>query len=139
MNAQNEKEETEYILQDLLRTRSKDDIIRDVCWRTKCSWAEAESLFSKVAQENKKVIQQEKSPLRLLISIFGTAVGLIWIGSVAYRVFKTLIPWWVENGSMTGYVLPDTPWVLAGELAAALAIVILSMILTSQQLKTIRG
>ena len=39
------REETQYIIQDLLRSRPKDDIIRDVCWRTKCTWQEGETAF----------------------------------------------------------------------------------------------
>ncbi len=133
------REETQYIIQDLLRSRTKDDIIRDVCGRTSCTWQEGEYLVEQVMRENKKTVQQEKSPLRLLISLLAIAVGLIWVGSVAFRVLPTLLPWLAENGSLAGYVLPDSAWVLGGELAVALAMIITGIVLTIDQLKTIRG
>jgi hypothetical protein len=139
MDPQVIREETQYIIQDLLRSRNKDDIIREVCWRSKCTWQEGEYMVDRVIRENKKVIQQEKSPLRLLISMLAIAVGLIWVGSVAFRVLPTLVPWLTENGSLAGYALPDSPWVLGGELTVALAMIITGIVLTIQQLKTIRG
>ena len=53
MDPQTEKQESQYILDDLLRTRNRDDIIREVCWRTNCSWVEAEYLLERTERENK--------------------------------------------------------------------------------------
>jgi hypothetical protein len=134
-----EKQETEYILQDLLRSRNRNDIISGVCHRTSCTWVEAEYLLEKVMRNNRKFIRQETNPLRLIVSILGAAVGLIWITSNVFTVLRSMLPWLAENGSLAGYTLPDSPWLLAGETVVALAMVIIGMFLTQQQLKIIRG
>ena len=134
-----EKQEIEYILQDLLRSVNRNDIIAGVCHRTECTWVEAEYLLEKVLRHHKKFIRQETNPLRLIVSILGTAVGLIWIASNVFGVLRTMLPWLAQNGSLAGYTLPDSPVLLAGEIVVALAMVIIGMYLTQQQLKIIRG
>lgn len=134
-----EKQETEYILNDLLASRPRNDIITEVCWRTKCSWQEGAALLDKVLYENKKFIRQETNPLRLLVSILGIIVGLIWIGVNAYDVSKTLLPWLAQYGSLSGYTLPDSPGMLAAETLVALVMIVIGIVLTRQQLKITRG
>jgi hypothetical protein len=137
MDPQIAKQESEYILMDVLRSRSKDDIIREVCWRTGCSWIEAEYLVERTMRENKKVIRQEKSPIRLGISILATVVGFIWTVSTIIRIATPLIRYLGENGTLTGYILPRSTWGLAVELLVALTMIVVGMILTMQQMKAI--
>jgi len=134
-----EKQETQYILQDLLSSRNRNDIISGVCYRTSCTWVEAEYLVEKVMRNNRKFIRQETNPLRLIVSIIGTAFGLIWIAINVVGVLRTMIPWLAKNGSLSGYTLPDSPWLLAGEIVVALAMVVIGMFLTRQQLKILNG
>jgi len=131
------KQESEYIVTDLLRSRNKDDIIREVCWRTGCSWVEGEYLVERTTRENKKLIRQEKSPIRLGISILASAVGLIWVVSVIIRAATPPIRYLGDNGTLTGYILPRSTWGLAVELLAALTMIVVGMILTMQQMKSI--
>ena len=131
------KQESEYIVTDLLRSRNKDDIIREVCWRTGCSWVEGEYLVERTTRENKKLIRQEKSPIRLGISILASAVGLIWVGSVIIRAATPLIRYLGENGTLTGFILPRSTWGLAVELLVALTMIVVGMILTMQQMQSI--
>jgi hypothetical protein len=138
MDPQVMKQESEYILQDLLRSRSKDDIIREVCWRTGCSWIEGEYLVERTMRENKKLIRQEKSPIRLGISIFASVIGLVWVGSVTVRTATPLIRYMAENESMAGYALPGGIVGLAIELIVGLTMSVVGMVLTIQQLKSIR-
>jgi len=131
------KQESEYIVTDLLRSRNKDDIIREVCWRTGCSWVEGEYLVERTTRENKKLIRQEKSPIRLGISILASVVGLIWVVTVIVRAATPLIRYLGENSTLTGYVLPRSTWGLAVELLVALTMIVVGMILTMQQMKSI--
>jgi len=133
------REETQYIIQDLLRSRPKDDIIRDVCWRTKCTWQEGEYLVERVQRENKKVIQQEKSPLRMLISISAIAVGLFWLGTLVFQTVPLLIEYARKNGGLQGFTYPGDTFRLVLELVSSVILILYGAILTSQQLKTIRG
>ena len=139
MDPQVIKEETQYIIHDLLQSRNKDDIIREVCWRTKCTWAEGEYLVERVQRENKKTIQQEKSPMRMFISISAVAVGLFWLGTIAFQVIPLLITYSQKNGGLQGFTYPGDTFRLVLELVSSLVLILYGAILTSQQLKTIRG
>ncbi len=107
MDPQTGKTGNEYILDDLLRSRNRDDIIREVCWRTNCSWVEAEYLLERTERENKVVLRQEKSPIRMFISILAAALGLVW---TVVSLIRLLSPYMntrvAAEQSLQGYAWP---------------------------------
>ncbi len=137
LNKELERELTSYILKELLRSRDPSDIIREVVLRSNCSWVQGEYLLERTIRENKNVIRQEKSPIRLGISILASAVGLIWVVSVIIRAATPLIRYLGENGTLTGYILPRSTWGLVVELLVAVTMIVVGMILTMQQMKSI--
>jgi len=137
LNKELERELTSYILKELLRSRDRSDIIREVVLRSNCSWVQGEYLLERTMRENKNIIRQEKSPIRLGISILASAVGLIWVVSVIIRAATPLIRYLGENGTLTGYILPRSTWGLVVELLVAVTMIVVGMILTMQQMKSI--
>jgi hypothetical protein len=133
-----EKQETEYIIKDLLSSRSHDDIIRDVCYRTKCTWLEAQYLLERTLRENKKQIQREKNPLRLLVSILAIAVGLVWLGSICLEALPPMLSFAHLNGTLAGYQFPQGSFEMLFELVVAVGMIILAIALIVQQLRTTR-
>ena len=138
MDKQLEKQETEYILKDLLRSRNQDDIIREVCWRTGCEWIEAEYLLERTIRENKALLRQEKSPLRMGISILAAAAGLVWVMILLIGLLAPLVRYWLENSrTLTGYVWAPVTGGFLFQLVLAIALIVIGIILITQQLKMI--
>ena len=139
MDPQTEKQEAQYILDDLLRSRNRDDIIREVCWRTGCSWVEGEYLLERTERENKTVLRQEKSPIRMFISILAAFLGLVWM---VISLIRLLSPFLSHRMSADQSLLPYTwPADTAGlviQVLVGLGMLVTGLILTIQQLKVIR-
>ncbi len=139
MDPQTEKQETQYILDDLLRTRNRDDIVREVCWRTNCSWVEAEYLLERTERENKVVLRQEKSPIRMFISILAAALGLVWMVVSLIRLLSPYMNTRVAaEQSLQGVAWPAETTGLVIQTVVGLGMLVTGLILTIQQLKTIR-
>src|SRR5512133_2121111 len=139
MDPQTEKQEAQYILDDLLRSRNRDDIIREVCWRTNCSWVEGEYLLERTERENKVVLRQEKSPIRMFISILAVVLGLVWMIISLIRIFSPYMSYrMAADQSQTGYAWPADTAGLVIQIVIAVAMLVTGLVLTIQQLKVIR-
>ena len=133
-----EKQESEYILKDLLSSRNQDDIIRDVCYRTKCSWIEAEYLMERTVRENKRQLRWEKNPLRLLVSILAIGAGLVWLASIALEAMRPMLAYSHATGTLAGYPAPPFSFEMLFEVVVALGMIALALVLTVQQLRALR-
>ena len=139
MDPQLEKQEAEYILVDLLHSRNRDDIIREVCWRTNCSWVEGEYLLERTERENKVVLRQEKSPVRMFISILAAFLGLVWMVISLIRLLSPYVSYrMAADQSLQGYAWPADTAGLVIQVLVGLGMLVTGLVLTIQQLKVIR-
>ena len=139
MDLQTEKQEVEYILVDLLHSRNRDDIIREVCWRTNCSWVEGEYLLERTERDNKVALREQKSPIRLFISILAAVLGLVWIVISLIRLLSPYVSYRMAAAqSLQAYAWPVGSAGLVIQVIVGLGMLVTGLILTIQQLKVIR-
>lgn len=139
MEKQLEKDLRAYILQELLRSRNRGEIITEVCHRANCAWVEGEYLLESTERDNKVLLRQEKSPLRMGISILAATAGLVWVLVLLIHMLAPLVHYWLENSrTLTGYVWVPVTGAFLFQLVLAVALIIIGMLLVSQQLKSIR-
>ena len=77
------EELTTFIVKELGKQRSRQDIIQKVCERGGLDWKDAERLIASVEAEHKRTIATRQTPLLLFLSI-GTL--LIGIGLLAFNM-----------------------------------------------------
>jgi hypothetical protein len=133
------KELQKYIVQELLRSRHRDEIITEVCQRANILWVEGEYLLERTERENKVLLRQEKSPIRMFISILAMAVGLVWM---AISLIRLLAPYasyrMAADQSLQGYAWPAESAGLVIQAVVGLGMLVTGLVLTIQQLKVIR-
>ena len=133
------KELRKYIVQELLRSRHRDEIITEVCQRANIAWVEGEYLLERTERENKALLRQEKSPIRMFISILASAVGLVWLN----RALVNLLTPYLRYRMVVGQGLPPFTWPvealwLVVQAVVGLGMLVTGLVLTIQQLKVIR-
>jgi len=128
------KELRKYIVQELLRSRHRDEIITEVCQRANIAWVEGEYLLERTERENKALLRQEKSPIRMFISILAMAVGLVWM---AMSLIRLLTPY-VRYDLTEPYAWPAESAGLVVQAVVGLGMLVTGLVLTIQQLKVIR-
>ncbi len=78
----NKQEATDFVVRELGKHHSRNDIIQTLCETNGISWAAAEKFVQQVEAENSSAIALRQSPLVTAIGI-GTALGglglMIWI------------------------------------------------------------
>ncbi len=78
---------TEYIIQQLGKHVSHDNLIYDICQRTGRDWNNISNLVAAVEQTHATKIARRQSPLLLIIAL-GILIGGIWLagGALIYYV-----------------------------------------------------
>lgn len=138
MEKQLEKDLRAYILQELLRSRNRGEIITEVCHRANCAWVEGEYLLESTERENNALLRQEKSPLRMGISILAAAAGMVWALITLFRLLSPIVRFWLENSHLlVGYSAAPGLGGLVFQLVLALVMLVIGIILITQQLKMI--
>jgi hypothetical protein len=133
-----EKELEEYIVQELLRSRDRDEIITEVCQRANILWVEGEYLLERTERENKALLREQKSPIRMFISILAAAVGLAWMIISLIRILSPLISYrMAAEPILQGYVWPAETAGLVIQVVVGVGMLVTGLILTIQQVKTI--
>ncbi len=76
---------TEYVIRELGRHVSRNDLIFDLCHRTGMSWDQAAKFVAEIEQTHRRVIARKQSPLFLVIGV-GIFLGGVWAfcGGVLY-------------------------------------------------------
>ena len=78
----NKQEATDFVVRELGKHHSRNDIVQTLCETNGISWAAAEKFVQQVEAENSSTIALRQSPMVTLIGI-GTALGglglMIWI------------------------------------------------------------
>ena len=78
---------SKFILERLSAAGNRDDLIRDVCFRTGVPWPDAEALVDEVEAENEKTILRRQSPFALTTSIMFVLAGVGITGFAAFTLF----------------------------------------------------
>ena len=81
---------TEYIIQQLGKHISRNDIIYDICQRTQRDWNSVNTMVAAVEQTHAKEIARKASPLLLVVAL-GLFIGGIWIAGGAFVYYVNLI------------------------------------------------
>lgn len=78
---------TEYVIRELGRNVSHNDLIYDLCQRTGQSWELVSKFVADVEQKHSRVIARKQSPLFFIIGI-GIFLGGLWLfcGGLLYFV-----------------------------------------------------
>lgn len=134
-----EKELEKYILQELLRSRYRDDIITEVCHRANILWVEGEYLLERTERENMALLRKEKSPIRMFISILISTVGLVWMVISLIRILSPLMRYrMAADQSLSAYTWPADTVGLVIQVIVGLGMLVTGLILILKQLKVIR-
>jgi hypothetical protein len=70
------EELTTFIIKELGKQRSRQDVIQKVCERGGLHWKDAERLIALVETQHKRTIAKRQSPLLLFLSIGTLLIGL---------------------------------------------------------------
>jgi hypothetical protein len=132
------KELQKYIVQELLRSRHRDEIITEVCQRANILWVEGEYLLERTERENKVLLRQEKSPIRMFISILAMAVGLVWMALSLIRILTPYASYrMAAEQNLQGYAWPAESAGLVVQAVVGLGMLVTGLVLTIQQVKAI--
>lgn len=132
------KELQKYIVQELLRSRHRDEIITEVCQRANILWVEGEYLLECTERENKVLLRQEKSPIRMFISILAMAVGLVWMAISLIRILSPYMSYRLTgHDSLPSYTWPAESAGLVIQAVVGLGMLVTGLVLTIQQVKAI--
>ena len=74
-----DEELADLIVQDLVRHRSRNEIIRSVCERSGLNWTEAERLVKQVEQQRGGLIARRQGPLLVFLSIGTLLIGILLV------------------------------------------------------------
>jgi hypothetical protein len=78
---------TSYILTQLFRTTSEDDIIYSVCEKTGLDWDDAQALVEQVKQEHKDEIEARQMPVKSILA------ALFYLLGIALIVWPVIYLW----------------------------------------------
>lgn len=138
MEPQLVKELEKFIVQELLRSRDRDEIITEVCQRANVLWVEGEYLLERTERENKALLREQKSPIRMFISILAAALGLAWMVISLIRLLSPLMQYRLAGEqSLQGYAWPAETAGLVVQVIVGLGMLVTGLILTIQQVRTI--
>lgn len=87
---------TEYIVEQLGKHASRDNLIFDICKGTGMDWTQVSNLVAQVEETHKKKIAWKQSPLLFVIAI-GVLVGGLWAAGGAFLYFFGL----AQSGSFS--------------------------------------
>lgn len=73
------EELADLIVKDLVRHRSRNEIIRSVCEQTGLNWPEAERLVKQVEAQRGHTIARRQSPFLILLSIGTLLIGILLV------------------------------------------------------------
>lgn len=76
---------TEYVIRQLGKNVSQNDLVYDLCQRTGASWDQVTKFVAEVEQKHHRAIAQRQSPLYFIIGV-GILLGGLWLfcGGVLY-------------------------------------------------------
>jgi hypothetical protein len=77
----NKEEATAFVIKELSRHHSRNEIIVELCQQMGLSWKEAERLIQEVETQNTRTITARQSPVLIVLGIVTLLIG---IGIVAY-------------------------------------------------------
>jgi len=127
-----------YIVQELLRSRDRNEIITEVCHRGNILWVEGEYLVERTERENMALLREQKSPIRMFISILAAAVGLVWMVISLIRILSPYTSYrMAAEQSQQAYAWPVDTAGLVIQVIFGLGMLVTGVILTIQQVKTI--
>ncbi len=87
----NEETATDFVIRELGKHHSRNDVIQRLCEVTSMNWGQAENFVREVETRNAGVIAQKQSPLIAVIGVLTTIFGFglsIW---VAYETLHGVI------------------------------------------------
>lgn len=127
-----------YIVQELLRSRDRDEIITEVCHRANILWVEGEYLLERTERENMALLREQKSPFRMFISILAAAVGLVWMIISLIRLLSPYMSYrMAAEQSLQAYAWPADTAGQVIQVIMGLGMLVTGAILTIQQVKVI--
>jgi hypothetical protein len=132
--------EIPYIVKELIRSTSRDTIIREVCLRTGFSWVEGEYLLERTERENVVLLRKKKSPLMMILSIVVIAVGAVLaFVSLTGIVFPAYWAWRHGEGIVQTGALLFSFWTLLPQFLLGTGIVIGGVFALRRALRGMRG
>lgn len=88
----NQPEATDFVIRELGKHHSKNDIIEKLCESSGMNWSEAEKFVRQVEVENQSAIARKQSPL---ITIIGVSTALLGLG----------LTFWITIVTFQGYII----------------------------------
>lgn len=70
---------TQRIVNDLVKHRSRNEIIRTICEEAGLNWSEAENLMQHAEQDHRRTIARRQGPLLIFLSVGSLLIGLLLI------------------------------------------------------------
>ncbi len=81
---------TEYVIQQLGKHVSRDNLIYDICQRTGRDWNNVNNLVAAVEQTHATKIARKQSPVLLIVAL-GILIGGLWAAGGALLYYSDLI------------------------------------------------
>lgn len=130
----------EYVINSLAKMTDRDEIIKEVCLRENCFWAEGESLVNRIESDNKIQLEKRKSPLMLILSSLFAAAGLVWALFSFYGLVVPIYTIWKERGGLVeGALWIYNFWSLFPSLLLSTGMAILGLFGVIHSVKGLRG
>ena len=82
----------EWILDRLAASASRDDILHEICARTRCDWAQAEGILEQVELDRKSEIVRRRLPLLFALALVVFLGGLALAGYGLYGLVLFFSP-----------------------------------------------
>ncbi len=110
---------TEYIIQQLGKHVSHNDLIYDICQRTGRDWNNVSTLIAAVEQTHATKIARKQSPVLLIIAL-GLLIGGIWAAGGALLYYVNLIQ---SGNSLIDPLLLRSDYVMLIRLVTGIAMI----------------
>jgi hypothetical protein len=101
-----EIEITDFILDGLNKSHSRDDILMGVCRNTGIPWGEAEAFLQRIEEENEVTITRHQFPLMVVVALIFFITGIFLTGYGGYGIYLTFTPHGGLPNDLTTYFMP---------------------------------
>ncbi len=101
-----EKEITDFILDGLNKSHSRDDILMAVCRNSGLHWEEAEALLDRIQEENEIAITRHQFPLMMVVALVFFTAGIFLTGYGGYGIYLGFTPQGGMPNDLTTYFMP---------------------------------
>jgi hypothetical protein len=75
----NQQEATEFVIRELGRHRSRDDIVREICEQTNWPWRQVQHFVQRVEVQHQDQITSRQMPLLIALGVGTIAAGFLLI------------------------------------------------------------